>query len=211
MNLTKIVRRIQYQTAKLEVIEFLFWHGKNNQPSLEIEMAHNMLSTLRLNLFSASEDCLNASLDTMQAYVASLKDTLVGATNFLTQMNSSLTSTEMQVVFLKELFTNIIAELVTLNAELSNGASQLFQRPSDDSTSISQFLGLNSQQSSSVAIDLNSTNSVIDRQFKSLINKCMGDAEKAERLVQYECQRNSQLDREGAIRSAITRWESDNR
>ena len=76
MNLTKTVRRIQYQTAKLEVIEFLFWHGKNNQPSLETEMAHNMVSILRQNLFSASEACLNASLDTVQSYVVSLQDTL---------------------------------------------------------------------------------------------------------------------------------------
>jgi hypothetical protein len=101
MNLTKTVRRIQYQTAKLEVIEFLFWHGKNNQPSLETEMAYNMISTLRQNLFNASEVCLDASLDTVQSYVTSLQKTLVGATNFLIQMNSGLTSTEMQVVFFK--------------------------------------------------------------------------------------------------------------
>lgn len=119
MNLTKTVRRIQYQTAKLEVIEFLFWHGKNNQPSLETEMAYNMVFTLRQNLFNASEVCLDASLDTVQSNVTSLQNTLVGATNFLIQMNSGLTSTEMQVVFLKELFTNIISELVSLNAELS--------------------------------------------------------------------------------------------
>ncbi|MEM4380467.1 MAG: hypothetical protein QXL01_07300 [Thermoplasmatales archaeon] len=209
--MTKTVRRIQYQTAKLEVIEFLFWHGKNNQPSLETEMAYNMVSTLRQNLFNASEACLDASLDTVQLYVASLQDTLVGATNFLTQMSSGLTSTEMQVVFLKELFNNIVSELITLNAELSDGVSQAFQQPSDNSTPVSQFLGLNYQQPSSVAIDLDSTESMTEQQFKNLINKCMGDAEKAERLIQYECQRNSQLDRDEAIRSAIIRWESDNR
>ncbi len=174
-------------------------------------MAYNMLSTLRQNLFSASEACLNASLDTAQLYIASLQDALVSATNFLIQMSSGLTSTDMQVVFLKELFINITTELITLNTELSNGASQAFKEPSDDSIPISQFLGLNYQKLSSVTVDSDSASSMIEQQFKNLINKCMGDAEKAERLIQYECRRNPELDREGAIRSAITRWESDNR
>lgn len=206
MNLTKTVRRIQYQTAKLEVIEFLFWHGKNNQPSLETEMAYNMVFTLRQNLFNASEVCLDASLDTVQSNVTSLQNTLVGATNFLIQMNSGLTSTEMQVVFLKELFTNIISELVSLNAELSNTTLQL-----SDNSSPDQFIGLDYQKSPSIEVGSDSTGSVIDRQLKNLINKCMGDVEKAERLIQYECQRQPKLDRREAIQFAIMRWESDNR
>lgn len=105
----------------------------------------------------------------MQSYIISLQDTLVGATNFLIQMNSGLTSTEMQVVFLKELFTNILTELVALNTELSNGALQEFQQCSDDSTPVSQFLGLNYQKSSSVAVDPDSTNSMIEQQFKNLM------------------------------------------
>lgn len=206
MNLTKTVRRIQYQTAKLEVIEFLFWHGKNNQPSLETEMAYNMVFTLRQNLFNASEVCLDASLDTVQSNVTSLQNTLVGATNFLIQMNSGLTSTEMQVVFLKELFTNIISELVSLNAELSNTTLQL-----SDNSSPDQFIGLDYQKSPSIEVGSDSTGSVIDRQLKNLINKCMGDVEKAERLIQYECQRQPKLDRREAIQFAIMKWESDNR
>lgn len=210
MNLTKTARRIQYQTAKLEVVEFLFWHGKNNQPSLETDMAYNMVSTLRKNLFNASEVCLDASLDTVQLYVTSLQNTLVGATNFLIQMNSGLTSTEMQVIFLKELFTDIISELVALNGELGNITLQSSQHSSNNS-SPSQFLGLDYQEPSSIQVNSNSTGSVMDQQLKNLINKCMGDVEKAEHLIQYECQRHPELDRAGAIRFAITRWESDNR
>lgn len=209
MNLTKTVCRIQYQTAKLEVIEFLFWHGKNNQPSLETEMAHNMVSTIRQNLFNAAEVCLDASLDTVQSYVTSLQNTLVGATNFLIQMNSGLTSTDMQVIFLKELFTNIISELVALNAELSNTTLQLSQ-PLSDNSSPDQFVGFDYQKPR-IEVNPDSISSVIDQQLKNLINKCMGDLEKVERLIQYECQRQPELDREGAIQFAISRWESDNR
>jgi hypothetical protein len=112
--------------------------------------------------------------------------------------------------FLKELFTDIISELVALNAELSNTTLQWFQQPSDNFSS-DLFVGLDYQKSPSIEVNPDSTGSEIDQQLKNLINKCMGDAEKAERLIQYECQRQPELDREGAIQFAITRWESDNR
>lgn len=209
MNLTRTVRRIQYQTAKLEVIEFLFWHGKNNQPSLETEIAYNMVSTLRQNLFNSSEVCLDASLDTVQSYTISLQNTLASATSFLIQMNSGLTSTEMQVVFLKELFTNIISELVTLNAELGNTTSQLSQKPSDNPSPDEAYsIEL---ESPSVEAFSDSAGNVIEQQLKNLISKCMGDAKQAERLIQYEYQRHPELGRERAIQFAIARWESDNR
>jgi hypothetical protein len=210
MNLTKTACKVQYQTAKIEVIELLFWYGKNNEPSLETEMAHNMISTLRQNLFNASEVCLDASPDTVQSHATSLKNALVSATNFLIQMSSGFTSADMQVVFLKELFTNIVSELVSLNAELSNTALQISQQPSDNS-SPNQFSALDYQKSLSIEVNPDSTHSVIDQQLKNLINKCMGDAKKAERLIQYECQRKPELDREGAIQFAIIRWEIDNR
>jgi hypothetical protein len=127
-------------------------------------------------------------------------------------MNSGLTSTEMQVVFLKELFTSITSELVALNTELGNAIlqPQQLQQPSDNS-SPAQFVRLNYQNPLSIAVAPDSASSMIDQQFKNLINKCMGDVEKAERLIQYEHQRYPELDRKGAIQSAITRWESDNR
>jgi hypothetical protein len=212
MNSIKIVRKIQYQTAKLEVIEFMFWHGKNNQPSLEADIAHNMICTLRQNLFNASESYLDASLDTLHSYVASLQETLISAINFLVQMNSGLTSTEVEFIFLKELFTNIISELVNLNIELSNSPTESFQNYSNaNPINISQFVSLGCQEDLFTSQDPDSTISSVDRQFKNLLSKCMGDSEKVERLINYESQRNSTLDKEGAILSAITRWERDNR
>ena len=211
MNLTKIIRKIQYQTAKLEVIEILFWYGKNDQPSLETEMAYNVISTLRQNLFNTSEACFESSLDTVKSHVASLQNTLIGANNLLAQMSSGLTSTEMQVVFLKNLLDNIFSELVDLQAELSNTNLQPFQTSNDAFLTVSQFVDSSYPKPVSNSSNFNSAGSAAEQKFKDLINKCMGDFEKAERLIQYECQKNSELDRAGAIRSAIRRWESDNR
>lgn len=202
MDLAKTLRGIQYQTAKLEVIELMFWSGKNSQPSLEAEVAYNTVSSIRQNLFSASESCFDASLESMSSHVASLQDTLVSANNFLIQMSSGSTSTDAQVIFVKELFNSIVMELVKLNTELSNLDSQAFQQPSDNSTSAAQFIDSNEQDSA---------DREIEQKFKNLINKCMGDTERAERLIQYEFRRHRDLDREGAIQAAITRWESDNR
>lgn len=206
MILTKILREIQYQTAKLEIIELLSWYWKNNEPSLDTEMAYNMIFTLRQNLFNASEACLEAPLEEMQLHISPLRDTLISATNFLSQMNSGLNSSEMQVVFLKELFTSIVSELVNLNARLADAISESSQQSFYKNSSIATKPKESVYQQPLVDSD----DSVANQNFKKLINKCMGDAEKAERLIQFECQRNSKLDREAAILSAITRWERDN-
>ena len=147
-------------------------------------------------MFNASEFCLDASLEAVQPHLASLQDTLNSAVSLLLQMNSGLNSPEPLIVFLKEFSTKIISELVNLNTELSSTA------PS--------FVGLNYQQSSSESASTDSDGSLVAQEFKNLINKCMGDIELAERLIKYERQRHSELDREGAIQSAIVRWESDN-
>lgn len=190
MKLMRIANKIQYQTAKLEVIELLLWHGKNSQPSLETEMAYNMISTIRLNLLNTSEACFEVSLEDTQSSVASLQNTVASATNFLVQMSSGLVNPE--TIFLKELVTSIVTELVNLNSELSQS---LLQPP---------------QQVPTITSDIYPEFEV-DRQLKKLIKKCMGDVKQAERLILYEHQRNPKLDRAGAIDSAIMRWEDDNR
>lgn len=52
MHLPSIVRKIQYQAAKLEVIELLFLYSKNNQASVETEMAYSAISILQ-KIYSA--------------------------------------------------------------------------------------------------------------------------------------------------------------
>ncbi len=193
MHLTQTVRRIQYQAAKLEVIELLYLHEKNQQPSLDVEVAHNIISTLRQQLFTASEACFDVPLDATQSCVHSLQSTVVSATNFLVKMSSGLTSTETHVVFWKEVFTSIISELVALNAELNNVKLQPFQI------------------AATISSDFDSNLSKVNQQLKNLVSKCMGDSEKAERLIQYEFQECPELSREEAIQAAIISWEDDNR
>ncbi|NJO79195.1 MAG: hypothetical protein HC827_12180 [Cyanobacteria bacterium RM1_2_2] len=209
MSLIKTVRKVQYQTAKIEVLELLFWHGKASQPSLETELAHSMFSTFRQKLFCDSEACLDAPSNS--SLILALQNTIVGVHNFLVQMNSGLTSTETQVLFLKKLLTSIASELVGLNTELYC-ALQVSQEPLsfgllyDDTEN--NIAGTNPDLQSATTPP---TSSQVDQLFKDLMNKCMGNSQQAERLVQYEQQRNPLLIREEAVHAAIIRWESDNR
>lgn len=212
MTLTKTVRGIQYQIAKLEVIELLFWHGKNYQPSLDTEMAYNIMFTLRQKLFSDSEACFDAPSDVVQSYIASLQSTIISANNFLVQTNSGLSSTEIQVLFLKKLFTNIISELIALNTELSVALQRLqissTYRNSGNDADI-ELTSLSNQQSLSSHLD--STSSKVEQLLRNLVNKSMGDSEQAERMIQYEYRQSPALSKEEAVQAAIMRWESDNR
>jgi len=191
MNLTKTLCRIQYQTARLEVIEFIFSRVNNPESQMAVEMAYNMIFTLRQSLFSASEACLDASRDTLKYCVDSLQHTLVDATSLLIETSGGLTG---EVLF-HELFNSIILELVSLNSELS-----------DVVLGSDPFVDSSYQQSSPSLVKTEP-----GQNFKNLVTKCMGDSQKAERLIKYEYQQNSALDREGAILSAIMRWENDNR
>ena len=210
MNLNRTVYQIQYQTAKLEVIESLFWHGRNDQPSSE--SVYNFISDLRQNLFNASEDCLDISLDVSAPYLNSLQVALTKTINLLTQMNNELDPTDSQIIFLKELFTDIVSELISLNAEFNDTALQSSQRSSDSRlVTASRFKDLSCQNFVANSGVPDSTDSSIDQLFRNLVTKCLGDSGRAERLIQYERRRHSNLDREEAIRAAIIRWENDNR
>ena len=50
-----------------------------------------------------------------------------------------------------------------------------------------------------------------ETQFKTLVARCFGDTEKAERLISYEFSHHNAKDREHAIELAIWRLEKDNR
>ena len=47
--------------------------------------------------------------------------------------------------------------------------------------------------------------------LKNLVNKCLGDMNQAQRLVQYESEQDRSLNPEQAVQAAIRRWEEDNR
>jgi len=53
--------------------------------------------------------------------------------------------------------------------------------------------------------------SYVKRYEKELLNKCFGDKEKAERLINYELRRNPNLTREDAARNASDSITRDNR
>lgn len=200
MSLEKIVYKIQYQIAKIEVVELMIQYSKNNQPSLELEVSYSMISTLRQNLLNATEVCLNPSIDTLHLQINSLQKTLISANNLLIQISIGMNSTDIGSLFLQELLTNIVSHFVSLNTELGKIASQL-----------TQLTQQSSDNYNSVEANFIVTGNVIDQNFKNLVNKCMGDIKQAERLIQYECNQNSSLNREEAIRFAIMRWERDSR
>ncbi|MFP4298818.1 MAG: hypothetical protein ACLFT0_13265, partial [Spirulinaceae cyanobacterium] len=96
MNLLKIVRNIQYQTAKIEVIELLFSQENADNSSLTTEINYNLVSTLRQHLFAASEACFDATPETLPSCIATLQDTLSSAREFLVKINTDSISLQIQ-------------------------------------------------------------------------------------------------------------------
>jgi hypothetical protein len=114
------VREIQCQAAKLEVLEMLYSVAKRQEPSLEVELAYNMISTLRQSLHAACESCFEAFDDDEEPPVADLKSTVTSVSSFLSQTISGFTSGEPQVLFLKEMLIDIVSKLVRLNSALDS-------------------------------------------------------------------------------------------
>lgn len=205
MHINTVLRKIQYQIARIEVIELLFWHGKNNRPSMETELAHNMIFTLRQNLFNRSEACFDSSLDSAVSFQVDLNS----AINLLIKMNHGLDPSNQDVIFLKDLLIKIISDLSSLSSDLSSTISQLSCQfsisPAAQSESVikphDSFVAAECQQLQT---------DKVNQYFRNLVKKCMGDLEKAERLIQYEHRQYPDLSRLEAIRFAITRWERDN-
>jgi hypothetical protein len=118
MNLRKTVHRIQYQVAKLEVLEILFLLKDRLDSSLDVRLAHSMMSTLRVSLSEACESCLEASTDQLDARRGRLKDTLTSVNNYLGQMVDGLPPEDPQALFVKEVMVQVIAELISLGLYL---------------------------------------------------------------------------------------------
>jgi|GEM_PF-5848130 len=110
-KLNRIISKIQCQAAKLEVIEFLWTNDNKNKPSLKKEMAYNLLSTARKKLFTDTESCLEADLDTVE--IQSLLNTIETTNEFLLQLNNNTSQENLQ-----ELFDCIVAELTTLSISI---------------------------------------------------------------------------------------------
>lgn len=201
MNLLKIVRNIQYQTAKIEVIELLFYREKSDDSSLTTKINYNLVSTLRQHLFDASEACFDATPETLPSCIATLQDTLSSAREFLAKINTDSISLQIQFPILKGLIADILTELNQLNTALN----QIETQPQP------QVLIQNSDNSISTSIPkINSNNLKKDVKTKPednplevLIDFCDGDDKKAETWIQFEKTRNSELSREEAIESAI--------
>ena len=62
MRVINTLHKIQYQVAKLETIEFLVRAGMEKNPNSEIEKVCEFTSSLKKQLFHATEACLNSSL-----------------------------------------------------------------------------------------------------------------------------------------------------
>lgn len=209
MDLEKTIYKIQYQIAKIEVVELMFLRGKNAQPGLETEMAYNMFFTIRKNLWDISEACLTESIVNSKKSLSALKETLMSASNFLLQTCSGMSSQEPQVLFLVELLTNINTELMKLTGELDKFESIEIKKISSNSKvdealellELSMPLG---QQHSNGDYAQNSS-------LKELINMCSGERGTAERLVAHEIKKLPGINRSLAILFAIEHLKDDNR
>jgi hypothetical protein len=118
MNLRKTVHHIQYQVAKLEVLEILFLLKDRLDSSLDVRLAHSMMSTLRCSLSEACDQCLEAPADQLDARRGRLKDTLTSVNNYLGQMVDGLPPADPQALFVKEVMVQVIAELISLGLYL---------------------------------------------------------------------------------------------
>jgi hypothetical protein len=239
MNLSKVVCQIQCQAAKLEVVEYIFSCGKAAVSSIEYEIALNTIGTLRQNLINCSDDYFDLTEQSASQYAITrqmqdISTTMLSANNVLISWNKGITAPES--VFIKEIFTEIITQLLQLNSAIQSGISTLQQAPSENTSEVAtytdpeledlrrQLMGLSEpddnsspQENRSHTSELSTADGNIrdhDHEhlsFMKLVRKCMGDQQQAERLVLYEFQKMPTASRDYAIQAAITRWEYDNR
>jgi hypothetical protein len=119
MGLNTIVRKAQYQAARLEVIEQLFETFKIQQPSLQAEIAHNTVSTIRKSLYDACEKCFEASSgNELRQSSAALLTMVLSVSNMLTSWANQTPSPDAYSLFIKEILLNIAADLIALSAKL---------------------------------------------------------------------------------------------
>lgn len=239
MNLSKVVCQIQCQAAKLEVLEYIFNCGKPSVSSIEYEIALNTIGTLRQNLINCSDDYFDlieqgASQYAIARQMQRMSTIMISANNVLISWNRGITAPES--IFIKEILTEIITQLLQLNSAIQSGISTLQQAPGENTLEVTtytdpeledlrrQLMGLSEpndnsspEEHQSHISELSTTDRKIrdndheDLPFMRLVRKCMGDRQQAERLVLYESKKMPTASRDYAIQAAITRWEYDNR
>ncbi|OUC14910.1 MAG: hypothetical protein B0A82_09625 [Alkalinema sp. CACIAM 70d] len=209
MSLVHTLCQVQCQASKLEVMEYLFQCVNSAQPNLDCEILINMISTLKQNLLRDSEKCLDLlskkiSPDELNQATRTLRSTVISVNNLIIKMNSGLTTPE--TIFLKEILMSIVTSLISINADLETQSETSMNL-------LSNSLLKNQVSKSDIDIELEQmkiTVSSSESMLGQLRQKCMGNSEQVERLIQYELQRNPQMSRDDAIQSAIIRWELDN-
>ncbi|MGI0493163.1 hypothetical protein ACN4EG_15370 [Alkalinema pantanalense CENA528] len=209
MNLVYTLCQVQCQASKLEVMEYLFQSVNSAQPNLDCEILINMISTLKQNLLRDSEKCLDLLLkttspDDLTRATRTLRSTVISVNNLLIKMSSGLTTPE--TIVLKEILMNIITSLMAINSDLeaqSETSINLLSNWSIENQASKNDIDIELEQ---MKIAVSSSESMLGQ----LRQKCMGNTEQVERLIQYELQKNPQMSRDDAIQSAIIRWELDN-
>jgi hypothetical protein len=204
---------IQYQVAKLEVIEDLFRNSTNIQATLETQVAYNMVNTLRKKLLEDAEVCLdllieNQSNDQIKISIYSLRSTIVSANNLLLKMSSGVNTPD--AVWVKILFTNIVTELMKFNSELETSLLSFLQSIKNDNIFEETLNIFTIETQSTISINNDSISSESDNLLKKLVSRCLGDYEQAQRLIEYEIKKNHGINRDEAISRALIRWERDN-
>lgn len=209
MSLVHTLCQVQCQASKLEVMEYLFQYVNSAQPNLDCEILINMISTLKQNLLRDSEKCLDLlskkiSPDDLTQAIRTLRSTVISVNNLIIKMNSGLTTPE--TIFLKEILTSIVTSLISINSDLETQSEISMNL-------LSNSLMENQAKKNDIDIELEQmkvTVSSSESMLGQLRQKCMGNSEQVERLIQYELQKNPRISRDDAIQSAIIRWELDN-
>jgi hypothetical protein len=130
MKLSKTVNQIQYQVAKLEVLELLFALKDRQGGSLDVRLAHSMMSTLRRTLAESCDTCLAASIDELDQHRSRLQGTIESVNSYLGQMAGGLPPADPQALFVKEVIVRVISELLTLSSYLDQSQEEIpFQLP----------------------------------------------------------------------------------
>jgi hypothetical protein len=130
MGLSVAVRKIQYQAAKLEVIESLLKLGKTTHPSLEAEITHNSFVIIQKNLYDTCEQCFQtSSFRELERLRGVLLDMVYSTNNILIPWANQLSSADPYTLLIKELVLDIAAQLIAASSDLDPRQPELLNIP----------------------------------------------------------------------------------
>ncbi|HTL90417.1 MAG TPA: hypothetical protein VL134_13535 [Leptolyngbya sp.] len=117
-EISTIARQIQYEVAKIEVLEMIIEITLNR----ESKAAYTMISTLRKSLYEACEVFLEPGREV--ASVSILTNVASSVSCFLEQVANNCNLDEPDTLFLQKLVASIVSRLEFLRAELGNYQKQ---------------------------------------------------------------------------------------